>query len=74
MAKLDELREERESRTAFLIRYALAHPHYQTAIIGTLSPQHLAEDIAAICHGPLGDDVVTEIKRRMDEVGETVGE
>lgn len=73
-AGLDELRDEGESRTAFLIRYALAHPHYHTAIIGTMNLEHWTEDIAAIRRGPLPNDTVAEIQRRMDEVGETVGE
>lgn len=69
-AKLDELREPGESRTAFLLRYTLAHPHADTIIVGTLYPEHLKENIAVVRHGPLPPDVYAETRRRLDAVGE----
>lgn len=70
-AGLDELREAGESRTAFLLRFTLSHPHCHTTIVGTLSPQHLHENIAVAARGPLPVDVYAEAKRRLDEAGES---
>ncbi|MBI2299104.1 MAG: aldo/keto reductase [Armatimonadetes bacterium] len=65
-ARLDELCEPGESRTAFLLRYTLSHPHCHTTIVGTLHPEHLAENVAAANRGPLSDEVYAEAKRRLD--------
>lgn len=69
-AKLDELREPGESRTAFLLRFTLSHPHCHTTIVGTLQPSHLAENVAAAQRGPLPKDVYEEAKKRLAAVGE----
>ncbi len=68
-ANLDELREPGESRTAFLLRYTLAHPHADTIIVGTLYPEHLNENVAAVRRGPLPPDVYAETRRRLDVAG-----
>jgi aryl-alcohol dehydrogenase-like predicted oxidoreductase len=68
-AGLDELREPGESRTAFILRFTLTHPHADTIIAGTLYPEHLRENIAAVQRGPLPEDVYEEAKRRLDQVG-----
>jgi len=68
-AGLDELCEEGESRNSFLLRYALTHPGVKTAIVGTKSIEHLAENIKAADRGILSDDVYAEAKRRLDSVG-----
>ena len=68
-AGLDELRAEGESRTAFLLRYTLSHPHVHTIIVGTLYPDHLQENIDVAQKGPLPADVYAEAKRRLDQVG-----
>lgn len=70
-AKLDELRGEGESRTAFLLRFLLAHPDIHTTIVGTLIPAHLQENIAIAEKGPLSPDVYAEAKSRLDAAGET---
>ena len=70
-AGLDELREPGESRTAFLLRFTLSHPHCDTTIVGTLQPEHLYENVAAAIRGPLSAEVYEEAKRRLDGVGET---
>ena len=54
---LNDLREEGESRTALILRHTLAHPHSHTNIVGTTSPEHLAENVDAIARGPLSPDV-----------------
>ena len=68
-AKLDELRQEDESRTAFMLRFTLTHPHTHTAIVGTTSLDHLRENVEAVRRGPLTSDVYAEAKRRLDAVG-----
>lgn len=69
-AKLDELREPGESRTAFLLRFTLSHPECHTTIVGTLNPQHLQENLAVAARGALPEDVYHEAKARLDRVGE----
>jgi aryl-alcohol dehydrogenase-like predicted oxidoreductase len=68
-AGLDRLRETGESRTAFLLRFTLTHPHAHTTIVGTLYPEHLQENLQAVLRGPLPPEVYTEAKRRLDLVG-----
>jgi aryl-alcohol dehydrogenase-like predicted oxidoreductase len=67
-ANLDELRGPNETPTQFLLRFALAHPDVHTALVGTLNPQHLAEDLQAAEEGPLFQHVYREAKRRLEEV------
>lgn len=68
-AGLDALRQPGESRTAFLLRFTLTHPHVHTTIVGTLHPAHLRENIAAAQQGPLPAEVYAEAKRLLDQVG-----
>ena len=69
-AGLDEL-VEGESRTAFLLRYTLSHPHADPNIVGTTRVDHLEEHIKAITKGPLAADIYAEAKQRLDAAGET---
>lgn len=74
-ARLDELRDLEDSRTAFLLRFVLAHPYCQTAIIGTLQPKHLAENVRVVAErGPLAADTVEEVKKRLTASGVVPGE
>lgn len=68
-ASLDELREPGESRTAFMLRFTLSHPDVNTIIVGTLYPEHLRENIAAVEQGALPANVYDEAKRRLNRVG-----
>ncbi len=68
-AGLDELRAPGESRTAFILRFTLSHPHVNTTIVGTLYPEHLKDNVAAAIKGPLPADVYAEAKSRLDKVG-----
>ena len=68
-AKLDELRDEGERRSAFILRFTLAHPDVHTIIAGTKNPAHLRENIEAVLRGPLPAETYAEAKRRLDEVG-----
>jgi aryl-alcohol dehydrogenase-like predicted oxidoreductase len=69
-AGLDELREEGESRSAFVLRFTLTHPHAHTIVVGTTSLDHLRENVEAVHRGPLTESVYAEAKRRLDAVGE----
>jgi aryl-alcohol dehydrogenase-like predicted oxidoreductase len=64
-AGLDALRDDGESRTAFLLRFTLSHPEMDTTIVGTLHPEHLAENVRIAEQGPLPADVYAEAKRRL---------
>lgn len=70
-AGLDELRADGESRTAFLLRFTLSHPHCDTTIVGTLNPDHLKENLTIAEKGPLPSDVYEEAKKRLDNIGES---
>ena len=70
-AKLDDLREEGESRTSFILRHTLSHPQVHTTIVGTQNSDHLQENMKSALRGPLSPDVYAEANRRLDEIGET---
>lgn len=69
-AKLDELLEEGETRTGFLIRFTLSLPELSTTIVGTMKPEHLAENVRYARRGALPADVYEEAKRRLDAAGQ----
>src|SRR5205085_223081 len=69
-AGLDQLLSPGETRTGFLLRFTLAHPDMHTTIVGTLIPEHLADNLRAASAGPLPKDVYEEAKRRLAAVGE----
>ena len=68
-AKLDELLDDGETKTGFLLRYTLTHPDVHTTIVGTLREDHLQENLRAAARGPLSNDTYAEAKRRLDAVG-----
>ena len=68
-AGLDELLEEGETPTAFLLRFTITHPHVHTTIVGTMTPDHLTENLKTMEKGPLSIEVYAEAKRRLDEIG-----
>lgn len=53
------------SRTEFMLRFTVTHPDLSTTIVGTLDPEHLAENVAAVRKGPLSPEVYDEVKRRL---------
>jgi aryl-alcohol dehydrogenase-like predicted oxidoreductase len=67
-AGLDDLLAPGETRSAFMLRYTLTHPHADTIIAGTLSPDHLMENVKTVLRGPLPADVYEEAKRRLSGV------
>lgn len=66
-ANLDELLDEGESRTQFLLRFTNTHPGMHTNIVGTKSVEHLEANVAAATRGPLAADVYAEAKKRLSE-------
>ena len=68
-AKLEDLQEADESRTAFMLRFTLTHPGIDTIIVGTQNPAHLRENVVAVNRGPLPTDVYEEAKRRLSAAG-----
>ncbi len=64
-AGLDDLRSTGESRTAFMLRYTLAHPDLHTTIVGTQNIDHLRENVEVAERGPLPPDTYAEAKRRL---------
>jgi aryl-alcohol dehydrogenase-like predicted oxidoreductase len=64
---LDDLLDEGETRTEFLLRFTNAHPGMNTNIVGTMNVDHLKRNIAAASR-PLPDDTYAEAKRRLDGV------
>ena len=69
-AALDELRDEGEAKTSFLLRLTLTHPDIHTVIVGTQSPDHIRQNAAAARRGPLSAEVYEEARRRLAAVGE----
>ena len=67
-AGLDDLLEG-ATPMEFVLRFTATHPAMTTNIVGTVSPDHLAGNVAAVAMGPLPDDVYDEAKRRLDEAG-----
>lgn len=72
-ANLNDLVEDGEHRTAFMLRFTLSHPDMHTTIVGTLNPDHLMANISAASKGPLPADVYAEARRRLAAAGEAPG-
>lgn len=69
-ANLDELLEDGETRTGFLLRFTNSHPGMSTNIVGTKNPEHLAENVRDASRGDLPPDVYAEAKKRLDAATE----
>jgi len=67
-AGLDDLLEEGETRTGFLLRFTLSNPGLSTTIVGTMRPEHLSENVKVAAQGPLSGDVYAEAIRRLESV------
>ncbi|RYG34425.1 aldo/keto reductase [bacterium] len=67
-ANLDELLDEGETRTGFLLRFTNSHPGMHTNIVGTKNPEHLLENVRAAAQGPLSADTYAEAKKRLSAV------
>ena len=65
-ARLDELLEDGETRTGFLLRFTNSHPGMSTNIVGTSNHEHLRENVEAAARGPLPQSTYDEAKKRLD--------
>ena len=52
----------------FILRFTLTHPDLHTTIVGTISPDHLRENLDALQKGPLSSDLYQEARRRLTEM------
>ncbi|MFP4380714.1 MAG: aldo/keto reductase [Candidatus Sumerlaeia bacterium] len=66
---LDDLLDEGESPSQFLLRYAIANRSLHTTIVGTKSLDHLEENILAVEKGPISSDVLDEANKRLEAKG-----
>lgn len=66
---LDDLCEKM-TPAELILRYTLSHPHCHTTIVGTLSPEHLADNLTAAAKGSLSKDLYDEITRRVAKLPE----
>jgi aryl-alcohol dehydrogenase-like predicted oxidoreductase len=57
------------SRQEFILRFTITHPGMATTIVGTINPDHLRDNVAAVMKGPLPADVYAEAKRRLEAGG-----
>lgn len=61
---LDELLDGM-SRMEFMMRFTLSNPSLHTAIVGTINPDHLKDNVESALKGPLPSNVYEEAKRRL---------
>lgn len=48
----------------FMLRFTIGHPDMTTTIVGTASPAHLEDNVAAAAKGPLPEDLYEEARKR----------
>lgn len=53
------------SPAELLLRYTLTHPHCHTSLVGTLSVDHLRQNVQAAARGPLPPALYHEIRQRV---------
>ena len=58
-----------QSPQEFVMRYTMTHPSMTTNIVGTINPDHLKENLAAVQKGELPQNVYEEAKRRLTAAG-----
>ena len=69
-ARLDDLLEDM-TPMEFVLRFTFTHPEFDTTIVGTVNPEHLKANLAALQAGPLPPDLYDEAKRRLAAAGST---
>lgn len=65
-ARLEELCDGMKP-AELVLRYTLTHPHCHTTIVGTLNPDHLADNVTAAGKGALPSGLYQEIQRRVQK-------
>ena len=68
-ANLEDLMDEGESPTAFVLRFTLSHPNLNTTIVGTKHSGHLKENIRSSNKGILSQQIYEEAKKRLGDIG-----
>ena len=68
-SKIEELFEQGESKTDFLVRYSISHKGIASSVIGTANVEHLMMNIKAAEKGPLSAEIYAEAQRRLEAVG-----
>ena len=68
-AKLEDLVEDDESPTSFILRFTLSHANINTIIVGTKNPEHLKQNIRSFHKGALSQDIYEQAKNRLENVG-----
>ena len=63
-ANMDELLQGM-SATEFMLRSTITNPDIHTTIVGTLNPEHLHKNVAAVLKGPLPAPIYNEAKQRL---------
>ena len=56
-----------------MLRYTISLPQAHTVVVGTLSLEHMEENVRAVQRGPLSPDTLAEANRRLEELGFTAG-
>ncbi len=72
-AKLDELLNGM-SRLEFMIRFVMANPNIDVALVATTNENHLADDAAIAARGPLDASLYAEACARLDAIGAGAGD
>jgi len=67
-ASLEELLPEGTTKAQMILRCTLSHAHCDTVIVGTCNADHMAENISAVEAGPLDDELLIEIRKRVANV------
>jgi aryl-alcohol dehydrogenase-like predicted oxidoreductase len=67
-ASLDDLLGDM-TRMEFMLRFTISHPDMATTIVGTVSRDHLQENVRASQRGPLPEEIYTVAKSRLAAAG-----
>ena len=67
-AMLEDLCEAGGDVNELLIRFVISNENITSAIVGTSSAEHMKNNIAAAEKGPLPQDILAEIRRRISKI------
>ncbi|MSP78842.1 MAG: aldo/keto reductase [Dehalococcoidia bacterium] len=57
------------SQFEFLLRFTISHPDVHTTIVGTINPDHILSNVAALRKGPLPPNLYAEAKKHLAAAG-----